>query len=434
MSGVVCKFGGSSLSEAAQIRKVVSIIRSDNRRRFIVVSAPGKRKDDDEKITDLLYKCQHLAAEGKSFSEHFSAVRNRYLEIERELNTESGMEQMLGEVENQLGSGASPDLAASRGEYLCARLLSVYLGATFVDAAEAVKINADGSVDEASYPAVAQRVGQPGIYVVPGFYGSGPNGDIRTFSRGGSDITGAIVARAVEAHLYENWTDVSGLLMVDPRLVREPKVIETVTYREIRELSWMGARVFHEEAMVPIYKQNIPINIRNTNRPEDAGTMIVAERDPGYQTITGVAGRKGRALIYLEKFLLDRNPTLPRRFVEILEQSNIDCRRLRIGIDSVAIVVAEQQLEGKVEILRRQIHEELCPDKLEIKRDLAEIVVIGEGLSDRIDVVKQIFCSLADAGINVLLTDQGTSKISVVLVVEAGDFERAIQTLYGHFS
>ncbi len=434
MGTVVCKFGGSSLSEARQIRKVESILRSDDRRRFIIVSAPGKRNDSDEKITDLLYRCQSLAAGGGSFSEPFSTIRTRYLEIEAELGAESGMERALAEVEKQLRAGASPDLAASRGEYLCARLLSKHLGATFVDAEDIVKIRADGSVDEASYAAVAQRIGAAGLYVIPGFYGTDSTGRIRTFSRGGSDITGAIVARAVEAQTYENWTDVSGLLMADPRLVRNPKVMDTVTYREIRELSYMGAGVFHEEAIFPIHKQKIPINIRNTNRPEDPGTMIVAERDASFPAIAGIAGRKGRALVYLEKFLLEKEPAFRKRLSEILEENDVDCRRLRIGIDSIATVVSENQLAGKEESLRQRLHDELSPDRLEIVGDLAEIALVGEGLSASIGVGKRLFSSLADAGINVLLTDQGTSKTSAVLVVETRDFEKGIQTIYGTFS
>lgn len=434
MGGVVCKFGGSSLSEAGQIRKVESIIRSDSRRLFVVVSAPGKRYDSDEKITDLLYRCQSLAARGGSFSEPFSTIRTRFLEIEVELGAEAGMEQALAGVEKQLRRGASPDLAASRGEYLCARLLSSYLGAIFVDAEDIIKIRADGSVDEASYAATAGRVGAAGLYVIPGFYGTDAAGRIRTFTRGGSDITGAIVARAVEAQVYENWTDVSGLLMADPRLVRDPKVMETATYREIRELSYMGASVFHEEAIFPVYRQKIPINIRNTNRPEDAGTMIVAERDAGFPAVAGIAGRKGRALLYLEKFLLEKEPAFQKRFAEILEKNNVDSRRLRIGIDSIATVFSENQLAEKEDSLPRQLYEELSPDRLEIKQDLAEIAVVGEGLSSGIGVGKRLFSALADAGINVLLTDQGSSKISAVLVVEAKDFEKGIRALYGIFS
>jgi aspartate kinase len=434
MGGVVCKFGGSSLSEAGQIRKVESIIRSDGRRRFIVVSAPGRRNDSDEKITDLLYRCQSLAAGGGSFSEPFSTIRTRFLEIEGELGAEAGMKQALAGVEKQLRGGASPDLAASRGEYLCARLLSSYLGATFVDAEDIIKIRADGSVDEASYAAAAGRVGAAGLYVIPGFYGTDAAGRIRTFTRGGSDITGAIVARAVESQVYENWTDVSGLLMADPRLVRDPKVMETATYREIRELSYMGASVFHEEAIFPVYRQKIPINIRNTNRPEDAGTMIVAERDAGFPEVAGIAGRTGRALVYLEKFLLEKEPAFQKRLTEILEKNNVDSRRLRIGIDSIATVFSENQLAGKEDSLPRQLYEELSPDRLEIKQDLAEIAVVGEGLSAGIGVGKRLFSALADAGINVLLTDQGSSKISAVLVVDAKDFEKGIRALYGIFS
>jgi aspartate kinase len=434
MGHVVCKFGGSSVSQAEQIRKVESIIRSDERRRFIVVSAPGKRHDKDEKITDLLYRCQSLAAAGGSFSEPFSAMRERYLQIERELQAPAGMERLLEEVEQQIAGGASPDLAASRGEYLCARLLSAYLGASFVDTAEGLRIRADGSVDEASYPALAGRLRAPGLYVLPGFYGADEAGRVKTFSRGGSDVTGAVVARAVGAEKYENWTDVSGVLMADPRLVAAPRVVDRITYREIRELSYMGAGVFHEEAIYPLYKQKIPINIRNTNRPDDPGTTIAAERDGSARTVAGIAGRKGRALIYLEKFLLERKPESSRLFSGILEANALASRRLRVGIDSAAVVVDGRQLAGKERELRRRIEAEIEPDYLLIKPNLAEIAVVGEGLSESPGVGKRLFACLAEAGINVLMTDQGASRISATLVVEEKDFETAVRALYSCFS
>jgi aspartate kinase len=434
MGHVVCKFGGSSVSQAEQIRKVESIIRSDERRRFIVVSAPGKRHDEDEKITDLLYRCQALAATGASFSGPFSAIRERYLRIERELRAPAGMERLLGEVERQIAGGASPALAASRGEYLCARLLSSYLGASFLDAAKAVRIRPDGSVDEASYPALAGRLGAQGLYVLPGFYGADETGRIRTFSRGGSDVSGAVVARAVGAERYENWTDVSGVLMADPRLVSAPRVVDRITYREIRELSYMGAGVFHEEAIFPLYRQKIPINIRNTNRPDDPGTTIAAERDGGDRVVAGIAGRKAKALIYLERFLLERQPEFGRIFSGILEANALPSRSLRVGIDSAAIVVDARRLAGKEGQLRRRIQAEIAPDYMLIKPNLAEIAVVGEGLSESPGVGKRLFACLADAGVNVLLTDQGASRISAILVVEEKDFETAVQALYSCFS
>jgi aspartate kinase len=430
MGDIVCKFGGSSVADARQIRKIEAIIRSDPRRRYIVVSAPGKRNPQDEKITDLLYTCQSLAAEGRSYERPFQAVGNRYLQIDRELETGSEIRNWLEELRGQLDSGASADLAASRGEYLCARLLAAHLKATFVDAAEIIQLDRNDTVAESSYRRMAERLAGSGLYVVPGFYGSDSHGEIRTFSRGGSDITGALVAKALNAREYENWTDVSGLLRADPRIVRDPRPMAEVTYREIRELSYMGAKVLHEEAILPLYEQKVPIHIRNTDRPGDPGTVISAERDVQVQPIAGVAGRSGLGFLYLEKFLLRKDPQHRSKVLEILASHGVDLEWERWGIDSLLLLVPEKQLEEKGELLTGVIEEELDPDHLEILGNMAVIAVVGEGLSSRPDITATVLQRLSQRDIHVRLIEQGSSRISALFVVQAEELNRAVQTIH----
>jgi aspartate kinase len=430
MGDIVCKFGGSSVADARQIRKIEAIIRSDPRRRYIVVSAPGKRNPQDEKITDLLYTCQSLAAEGRSYERPFQAVGNRYLQIDRELETGSEIRNWLEELRGQLDSGASADLAASRGEYLCARLLAAHLKATFVDAAEIIQLDRNDTVAESSYRRMAERLAGSGLYVIPGFYGSDSHGEIRTFSRGGSDITGALVAKALNAREYENWTDVSGLLRADPRIVRDPRPMAEVTYREIRELSYMGAKVLHEEAILPLYEQKVPIHIRNTDRPGDPGTVISAERDVQVQPIAGVAGRSGLGFLYLEKFLLRKDPQHRSKVLEILASHGVDLEWERWGIDSLLLLVPEKQLEEKGELLTGVIEEELDPDHLEILGNMAVIAVVGEGLSSRPDITATVLQRLSQRDIHVRLIEQGSSRISALFVVQAEELNRAVQTIH----
>jgi aspartate kinase len=430
MGDIVCKFGGSSVADARQIRKIEAIIRSDPRRRYIVVSAPGKRNPQDEKITDLLYTCQSLAAEGRSYERPFQAVGNRYLQIDRELETGSEIRNWLEELRGQLDSGASADLTASRGEYLCARLLAAHLKATFVDAAEIIQLDRNDTVAESSYRRMAERLAGSGLYVIPGFYGSDSHGEIRTFSRGGSDITGALVAKALNAREYENWTDVSGLLRADPRIVRDPRPMAEVTYREIRELSYMGAKVLHEEAILPLYEQKVPIHIRNTDRPGDPGTVISAERDVQVQPIAGVAGRSGLGFLYLEKFLLRKDPQHRSKVLEILASHGVDLEWERWGIDSLLLLVPEKQLEEKGELLTGVIEEELDPDHLEILGNMAVIAVVGEGLSSRPDITATVLQRLSQRDIHVRLIEQGSSRISALFVVQAEELNRAVQTIH----
>lgn len=418
------------MADARQIRKTESIIRSDPRRRYVVVSAPGKRAPGDEKITDLLYACQAMSARGESCDKPFQTIRDRYLRIARELGAAAEIEGWLEEFRRQLDSGASADLAASRGEYLCARLLADYLGADFVDAAGIIRLDDNDSVDESSYATTARRLSSPGLFVIPGFYGVDSKGEIKTFSRGGSDITGALVARAVHAEVYENWTDVSGLLMADPQIVEDPRPMAEVTYREIRELSYMGAKVLHEEAILPVYREKIPIQIRNTNRPQDSGTVILPARDCRLRPVAGVAGRSGLGLLYIEKFLLRKDPRHRSRVFEILAMQGIAWEWERAAVDSLAVVLFEKNLGQKRKLLEEAIAEELEPDQLEILENMAAVAVVGEGIAARPALTADLLHLLSREDIPVRLIDQGSSKISVLFILHREDLGRAVSTLY----
>jgi len=435
MGIVVCKFGGSSVAEAAQIRKVEEIIRADPRRRFIVVSAPGKRNKQDQKITDLLYSCHELAAAGLPIEEAYRPVRERYLQIAGELGAGIDMGALLAEVENGIGGKASRDWVASRGEYLSARLIADYLGARFVDTEKTVKIREDGQVEESTYRLLAAALGDTGqgLFVLPGFYGSTPEGRLKTFSRGGSDISGAIVARAVQAEIYENWTDVSGFLMADPRIVENPKPMRCVTYREIRELAYMGANVFHEEAVFPVLGANIPINIRNTNEPDDPGTLIVDKRDPLDGVVIGIAGRKGFSILFISKLLMNKDAGFKRRLFDILEAQGIGFEHAPSGIDTMSVIVADEQLRGKSRLLSEQIRKELQPDRIEILDGYALIAAVGEGMAYHPGIAGRLFLALGEAGINVRIIDHGSSELSIVVGVASKDYEAAIRAIYGAF-
>ena len=433
MGDVVCKFGGSSVADAVQIRKIEKIIRSDARRRFIVVSAPGKRDKQDHKITDLLYLCHELADKDMDIEEAFHLVRDRYREIARDLGADLDMDPLLAEVEDKIRAKTSSDYVASRGEYLSARLLAAYFGAEFVDTAEAVRINEDGRVDESTYAPLARALSGPGMYVVPGFYGSSTDGEVKTFSRGGSDITGAIVARAVNAEVYENWTDVSGFLMTDPRIVDNPRPMRLVTYREIRELAYMGANVFHEEAIFPVYKARIPINIRNTNAPDDPGTMIVDHRDTKDGVVVGIAGRTGFTNISIEKLLMNKEIGFGRRLFGILESHRISFEHAPSGIDTMSVIISDEQLKGKLHGLVEDLKKQLNPDRVEIAGSFALIATVGEGMAYHPGIAAKLFAALAQDGINVRVIDQGSSEINIIVGVEAKDYENAVRAIYRAF-
>ena len=433
MEAIVCKFGGSSVADENRIRQIESIIRADKRRRYIIVSAPGKREADDQKITDLLYLCHELADQGLDMEEPFHIIRGRFLDIARGLKVGLDIEGILDEIYEQIRGGASSDLVASRGEYLNARLLADYLGGVFVEASEVVKFQAEGRIAEITYELLAAKLNEEHLYVIPGFYGSDANNKIRTFSRGGSDITGAIVARGVGASVYENWTDVSGFLMTDPGVVENPKPMHTVTYREIRELSYMGAKVFHEEAIFPVSEAKIPINIRNTHRPEDPGTMIVHKRDIKENIIAGIAGKPGFSLISIEKFLMNRECGFGRRLFGILESHGISFEHAPTGIDTMSVVISDEQLQDKAEIVMDEIKRVLNPDRIELFSGLALIATVGEGMAYRPGVAAKLFTSLYEAGVNIRIIDQGSSEINIIVGVKSEDYSRAVNAIYHAF-
>jgi aspartate kinase len=433
MGNIVCKFGGTSVADAAQIRKIESILNEDPRRRFVVVSAPGKRRKNDKKVTDLLYLCHELAEADLPIAEAFHLIRERFLGIAKELGVRADLEQRICEVEEGIQGKASRDWVASRGEYLSAILVADYLKAHFVDMEKLIKIREDGRVEESSYALLAGALAGEGRFVIPGFYGSTLDGKVKTFSRGGSDITGAIIARAVEAEVYENWTDVSGFLMTDPRIVKDPKPMRKVTYREIRELAYMGANVFHEEAIFPVYTARIPISIRNTNAPSDPGTLIVHERSLADGVVVGIAGKVGFTIIFIEKMLMNKEVGFGRRLFSILEAHGISFEHAPSGIDTMSVIVADSELKDKSRILLEEMQKELSPDSVEILPGYALIATVGEGMSHHPGIAARLFGALGQAGVNVRIIDQGSSEINIIVGVESRDYEKAVNAIYQAF-
>jgi len=433
MGNIVCKFGGTSVADAAQIRKIESIIRADPRRRYVVVSAPGKRDKNDKKVTDLLYLCHELAGADLPIDEAFHLIRERYQGIARELGARLDLDKHIREVETGIRSKASRDWVASRGEYLAALVVADYLQARFVDTEKLIKIREDGRVDESTYGLLGGELKGEGLFVIPGFYGSTLDGQVKTFSRGGSDITGSVVARAAGAEVYENWTDVSGFLMTDPRIVKDPKPMRRVTYREIRELAYMGANVFHEEAIFPVFPARIPINIRNTNRPEDPGTMIVNERSLADGVVVGIAGKQGFSIIFIEKLLMNKEVGFGRRLFSILESHGISFEHAPSGIDTMSVIVADSALKGKSHLLLEEMRKELSPDDVEILSGYALIATVGEGMSHHPGIAAKLFGALGQAGVNVRIIDQGSSEINIIVGVESKDYEKAVNAIYRAF-
>ena len=433
MKKIVCKFGGSSVADAAQIEKVISIVQSDERRCFVVPSAPGKRSEEDTKITDLLYLCHELARQNVDFSEPFNKISTRYLDLSKALGVSIDMGRLLSEVECRIADGAGRDYVASRGEYLCGCILSDVLDAAFIDPAEAILFRSDGRLDDGSYRRLRTRLSDERRYIIPGFYGADAEGEIVTFSRGGSDITGAIVARAVGAEVYENWTDVSGLLMADPRMVSDPLPVEEITYREMRELAYMGADVFHDEAMFPVRAAEIPIHIRNTNRPEDEGTRILPSRELTERMIVGVAGRPNFSMLFIEKALMNQTTGFGQRVLEVVARHGISYDHTPSGIDTMSVIIQDEQLDGKGEILVEDIQRIIEPDRVELIHGLALITTVGEGMSHRVGIAARLFTALADAGVNVRVIDQGASEINIIVGVEEADLETALVAIYRAF-
>lgn len=437
MGIVVTKFGGSSLSEASQFRKVKEILLGDSNRMYVVPSAPGRREPDDAKVTDMLYTCHKLASKGElaEFEKVFAELSARYTEIIDELGLNLDFAPHLEQVHYAMLNGQSVDYAASRGEYLNGIILAEYLGWEFIDAAEVIFFDANHRFDsERTQEVLSARLAGTRYAVIPGFYGSNPDGTIRTFSRGGSDVTGAIVARAAGAELYENWTDVSGFLMADPRIVKRPKRIHVITYRELRELSYMGAGVLHEDAIFPVRMAGIPINIRNTNEPDNPGTMIVrADESHVRGAITGIAGKKGFTAIAVEKNMMNSELGFGRRMLEALEECNVSFEHMPSGIDTMTVLVSDHNIEGRIDQVVEKIRRTCKPDHIEVISGLSLIATVGRGMVRYPGTAARIFGALADSGINIRMIDQGSSEINIIIGVESADFEKAINAIYNAF-
>jgi aspartate kinase len=430
----VAKFGGTSVADAAQFRKVQAIVKEDPDRRIVVVSAPGKRGPDDAKITDLLYRCHDTMRGGGALDPIFETIAERYRGIVRELGLTIDIEKDIAEVRQGIVRNSSADYAASRGEYLNARIAASLLSWEFVDAADIIRFDAAGALQtEDTVAAIAKRLQESRPVVVPGFYGSKPDGSIRTFSRGGSDITGALLARGARADVYENWTDVSGVLMADPRIVASPRSISTLSYRELRELAYMGASVLHEDAVFPVIDLNIPVHVRNTNLPGHPGTLIVKGEDGPFDTITGIAGRKGYTVIALEKHLMNREVGVGRRLLTALERQQVSFEHMPTGIDTLSLVVESSYLKGKLDPVLEEIQRECRPDKIEVFENMAVIATVGRGMLHTPGVAGRLFGALAQAKVNVRMIDQGSSGINIIIGVEVRDFETAIRAIYKAF-
>ncbi len=431
----VVKFGGSSLADAGQFQKVGAIIHADANRIYVVPSAPGKRFSKDTKVTDLLYRCYELAAEQKDFSEPFREIRERYGEIIEGLSLNFSLEEEFRKIEEELRCRPDADYTASRGEYLNGLVMAEYLGYTFVDPAEIIFFDENGMLDEKrTMQETGKRLLSLPNAVIPGFYGQGADGKVKTFSRGGSDITGSIVAGACHVSVYENWTDVSGFLVVDPRIVEDPASIRTITYKELRELSYMGAGVLHEDAIFPVRKQGIPINIRNTNAPEDEGTWIVEStcQKSGY-TITGIAGKKDFCAVLISKDMMNSEVGFCRKVLQAFEESGISIEHMPSGIDTMTVVVHETEFMDKEQQVVSAIHRLANPDSIEISSDLALIAVVGRGMKDTRGTSGRIFSALAHARVNVRMIDQGSSELNIIIAVNNEDYKRAIRAIYAIF-
>lgn len=431
----VVKFGGSSLASAEQFEKVGAIIRTDASRRFVVPSAPGKRNKKDTKVTDMLYDCYATAEAGEDFSAKLDAIRARYQEIIDGLSLSISLDAEFDTIRKEFAAKAGRDYAASRGEYLNGIVMAAYLGYEFIDAATVIRFNEEGHfLSELTNELLGKRLENVDSAVIPGFYGAREDGTVVTFSRGGSDITGSIVARAIRADMYENWTDVSGFLVADPRIVENPEVIETITYRELRELSYMGAGVLHEDAIFPVRKEGIPINIKNTNRPEDPGTLIVEStcRKPRF-TITGIAGKKNFASVTIEKDMMNSEIGFGRKVLTAFEENALSFEHVPSGIDTMTVFVDQHAFEEKEQNVISALHRLVEPDSVEVDSDLALIAIVGRGMRSTRGTAGRIFSALAHARVNVRMIDQGSSELNVIVGVDNADFETAIRAIYDIF-
>ena len=433
MDTITAKFGGSSLADAGQMRKAAAILRANPSRRFVVVSAPGKRDSGDTKVTDLLYRCYDEAAAGQDFSGTLARIEARFRDIVEDLGIDFDLDGEMETLRKHLASAPDRDYMASRGEYLNARIMSAYLGWAFVEPAETIFFTAEGALDGArTFEVLGEKLDGLDYAVIPGFYGSMPGGAVRTFSRGGSDVTGSIVARSAKAVLYENWTDVSGMLSADPRVVDDPRVIDYITYTELRELSYMGASVLHEDAVFPVRQGAIPINIRNTNRPDDPGTLIVPSvgQDGNTRRVTGIAGKKGFSDILVEKSMMNARVGFGVKLLQILAEHGVAFEHCPSGIDTISVVVNTDQFAPVRDAVLEQIRAELQPEVLEVDEGLAMIAVVGRGMVYARGSAARIFKALADADINIRMIDQGSSEMNIIVGVAEADYENAVRAIY----
>ncbi len=434
---IVTKFGGSSLADEEQFRKVRGILELEPTRRYLVPSAPGKRFSEDDKVTDLLYRCHALASDGQSIDEVFDRIRERYLSIARALKLKVDIEGVLNQVHDGIAGGADKDWCASRGEYLCGLLMADFLGWRFLDPAEGIRFFDDGTLDdETTKVLLAEKLAGGESAVVPGFYGAAADGRVITFSRGGSDITGALVARAVNADVYENWTDVSGFLMADPRIVEGAGEISSITYSELRELSHMGASVLHEDAMFPVRMAGIPTNIRNTNKPYHPGTMISknAPNEISVPTITGIAGHKGYSVITLEKSMMNSEVGFGRKVLQVLEDFGIPFEHMPTGIDSLCVVASTKALEPhREEILEKMNALVRGSGTVAIADQLSIIATVGRGMVHNCGTAARLFSAMSRARINLRMINQGSSELSIIVGVNDNDFEATIRAIYHEF-
>lgn len=431
----VVKFGGSSLASARQFKKVKAIIAADKSRSYVVPSAPGKRDSKDVKVTDLLYQCYDAAASGQSYKRILEQIKKRFVDIINGLDLNLNLDFEFDKIEENFLKKAGRSYAASRGEYLNGIIMSHYLGFPFLDAAEVIFFDEHGNfLSEKTNEEMEARLENMKQVVIPGFYGSAPDGSITTFSRGGSDITGSIVARAIHADLYENWTDVSGFLVADPRIVENPVPIETITYRELRELSYMGASVLHEDAIFPVRVEGIPINIKNTNRPDDPGTMIVentSKKSPF--TITGIAGKKGFCSIIIDKAMMNTEIGFGRKVLEVFEDNQISFEHMPSGIDTMTVLVHQDEFQQKEQSVISGIHRAVHPDLIDLESDLAVIAVVGRGMKSNRGTAARVFAALSHARVNIKMIDQGSSELNIIIGVKNEDFEDAVRAIYDIF-
>lgn len=432
----VLKFGGSSLADAGQFRKAAAVIKAEPERRYVVASAPGKRSSDDIKVTDMLYDCYKLVKQDKDIDEAFEKIEERYNEIIKDLGLKLWLKPEFDKIKNAILHHAGRDYIASRGEYLNSMILADFIGYDFIDAELGIFFTDSGVLDtEKTNTELAKLLKDHERAVIPGFYGVMPNGTIKTFSRGGSDITGSIVARAIKADIYENWTDVSGMLMADPRCVESPAVIETITYAELRELSYMGATVMHEDAIFPVRETGIPINIRNTNAPEDKGTMIVpsVESNRVDTVITGVAGKKGFSVIAIEKDMMNSEVGFGRRVLEVLENHDLCFEHLPSGIDTMSVIVNDADFLPKKDAILHEIERTTRADSITLNGGIALIAVVGRGMAGSMGTAGRVFTAIGNSGVNIRMIDQGSSELSIIVGVDEKDYIKTLNAIYREF-